>query len=285
MLSDAKIRSLKPKEKAYKVYDDRGLYMVVNPNGSRWWRFKYKYDGRERGISLGVYPDVTLQYAREQLQEARQLLARGIDPSAQRRTVKIARADTFKVIAEEWLEMQAERLAPITMTKARWILGSFVYPRLGSRPIAEITAPEVLAVLRPIESRGMNETAHRALQRCGQIFRYAIATGRATRDITSDLRGALAPVVVENRRGYHRAREDRRPTPRHRRLHRASDDADRPEAVPSRLSTSQRASGGGMERDRPANGGMARPGGANEDAGAAYRSAGLSGSRHPPRAP
>src|SRR6185312_12333155 len=89
--------------------------------------------------------------------------------------------------------------APITMTKARWILGSFVYPRLGSRPVSEITAPEVLAVLRPIESRGMNETAHRALQRCGQIFRYAIATGRATRDITSDLRGALAPVVVENR--------------------------------------------------------------------------------------
>ena len=199
MLSDAKIRTLRPKEKAYKVYDDRGLYMVVNPNGSRWWRFKYKYDGKERGISLGVYPDVTLAYAREQLQEARQLLARGIDPSAQRRTVKIARADTFKVIAEEWLEMQAERLAPITMTKARWILRSFIYPRLGSRPIAAISAPEVLTVLRPIESRGMNETAHRALQRCGQIFRYAIATGRATRDITSDLRGALAPVVVENR--------------------------------------------------------------------------------------
>jgi len=119
MLSDAKIRSLKPKEKAYKVYDDRRLYMVVNPNGSRWWRFKYKYDGRERGISLGVYPDVTLQYAREQLQDARQLLARGIDPSAQRRTVKIARAHTFKMIAEEWLEMQAERLAPITMGRKR----------------------------------------------------------------------------------------------------------------------------------------------------------------------
>lgn len=110
--------------------------------------------------------------------------------------MKIARADTFKVIAEEWLELQAERLAPITMTKARWILGSFVYPRPGSRPIGAITAPEVLAVLRPVESLGMNETAHRALQRCGQIFRYAIATGRATRDITSDLRGALAPVVV-----------------------------------------------------------------------------------------
>ncbi len=167
---------------------------MVNPNGSRWWRFKYKCDGKKRGISLGVYPDVTLQSAGEQLQNAR-----GIDPSAQRRTVRTARADTFKAIAEEWLEMHAERLAPITMTKARWILGSFLYPRLGSRPIAEIAAPEVLAVLRPIESRGMNETTHRALQRCGQIFRYAIATGRATRDITSDLRGALAPVVVENR--------------------------------------------------------------------------------------
>jgi len=176
-----------------------GCTWWVNPNGSRWWRFKYKYGGKERGISLGVYPDVPLQYAREQLQDARQLLARGIDPSVQRRTVKIAKADSFKVIAEEWLEMQAERLTPITMTKARWILGSFIYPRLGSRPIAAIAAPKVLAVLRPIESRGMNETAHRALQRCGQIFRYAIATGRATRDITSDLRGALAPVVVENR--------------------------------------------------------------------------------------
>ena len=133
----------------------------------------------------GTMSAITVAY------EANMSPAPGIDPSAQRRTVKIARADTFKVIAEEWLEMQAERLAAITMTKARWILGSFVYPRLGSRPIAEITAPEVLAVLRPIESRGMNETAH--------IFRYAIATGRATRDITSDLRGALAPVVVENR--------------------------------------------------------------------------------------
>ena len=95
--------------------------------------------------------------------------------------------------------MQSKKLAAITMTKARWILNSFVYPRLGSRPIAEITAPELLTVLRPNESRGMNETAHRALQRCSQIFRYAIATGRATRDITSDLRGALAPVVVESR--------------------------------------------------------------------------------------
>src|SRR6185437_12827604 len=132
--------------------------------------------GRERGISLGVYPDVPLQYAREQLQDARQLLARGIDPSVQRRTVKIATADSFKVIAEEWLELQAERLAPITMSKARWILGSFVYPRLGSRPIAEITAPEVLAVLRPIESRGTSRPS------CGAPWRRSWwRTGRLSR--------------------------------------------------------------------------------------------------------
>lgn len=140
-----------------------------------------------------------LKYAREQREEARQLVARGIDPSVQRRTNKIALENSFKLIAEEWLALQSKKLAEITVSKARWILNSFVYPRLGSRPIAEITAPELLTVLRPIEARGMHETAHRALQHCSQIFRYAIATGRATRDITSDLRGALAPVVVENR--------------------------------------------------------------------------------------
>ena len=146
MLSDTKIRSLKPREKAYKVSDDRGLYLLVNPNGSRWWRFKYYFGGKERGISLGVYPDVPLKYAREQREEARQLVARGIDPSVQRRTNKIALENSFKLIAEEWLALQSKKLAEITMTKARWILNSFVYPRLGSRPIAEITAPELLTV-------------------------------------------------------------------------------------------------------------------------------------------
>ena len=199
MLSDTKIRSLKPREKAYKVSDDCGLYLLMNPNGSRWWRFKYYFGGKECGISLGVYPDVALKYAREQREEARQLVVRGIDPSVQRRANKIALEHSFKLIAEEWLALQSKKLAEITMIKARWMLNSFAYPRLGSRPIAEMTAPELLTVLRPIEGRGVHETAHRALQRCSQIFRYAIATGPATRDITSDLRGAPAPVVVENR--------------------------------------------------------------------------------------
>ena len=146
MLSDAKIRSLKPREKAYKVSDDRGLYLLVNPNGSRWWRFKYSFGGKERGLSLGVYPDVPLKYTREHREEARQLVARGVDPSVERRTKRIALENSFKLIAEEWLALQSKKLAEITMTKARWILNSFVYPRLGSRPIAEITAPELLTV-------------------------------------------------------------------------------------------------------------------------------------------
>lgn len=150
-------------------------------------------------MCFGVYPDVPLKYAREKREEARQLIARGVDPSVQRQLVKVARANTFRIVAEEWLSMQVDRFAPVTMSKARWILESFVYPRVGERPIGEIAAAELLMALRPVEHHGMHETAHRAMQRCGQIFRYAVATGRAMRDITADLRGALAPVVVENR--------------------------------------------------------------------------------------
>lgn len=171
----------------------------MNPNGSRGWRLKYYYARTERGISLGVYPDVPLKDAREQREEARKLVARGIDPSVQRRTNRIAQDNSFKLIAEEWLALQAKKLAPITMRKAQWILDTFLYPRLGSRPIFQITALELLAVLRPIENRGHNETAHQALQRCSQIFRSAIATGKAMRDVSTDLRGALAPVVIQNR--------------------------------------------------------------------------------------
>ena len=141
MLSDAKIRSLKPREKAYKVSDDRGLYLLANPNGSRWWRFKYYFGGKERGISLGVYPDVPLKYAREQREEARQLVARGIDPSVERRTKRIALENSFKMIAEEWLAMLSKRLAEITMSKARWILNSFIYPRLASAPARSPRSP------------------------------------------------------------------------------------------------------------------------------------------------
>jgi len=199
VLSDTKIRGLKPADKAFKLYDTGGLFLLVNPAGGRWWRFKYHFAGKERGLSLGTYPDISLKDARGRRDEARSLVAKGIDPSLHRQTEREARTNTFKLIAQEWLASQESRLAPITLEKARWMLETFVYPRLGSRPIAEITAQELLRTLREIEKRGILETAHRTKQRCGQIFRYAIVTGRAERDITLDLRGALAPVKTQNR--------------------------------------------------------------------------------------
>ena len=195
MLSDAVIRSAKPREKPYKLFDGRGLYLLINPTGSRWWRFKYLRHGRERGISFGVYPDVSLALARKRREEARSLLAEGGDPAEKKKAEKIAGANSFKAIAEEWLGLQKDKLAPITMSKARRMLESFVYPRIGDLPVSKLTAPELLSALRRIEARGTNETAHRAKQRCGQILRYAIATGRAEQDVSAFLQGALAPVA------------------------------------------------------------------------------------------
>lgn len=199
MLTDATIRNAAPRDKPYKLMDERGLYMLVQPNGALWWRFRYRYEAREKLISLGIYPDTSLKLAREKRDEARRSLAAGIDPSARRQAEKLSRADTFGAIGREWLEMQRAKLAPATFAKAEWILEDLLFPRLETKPISSITAQEVLAVLRRIESRGKHETAHRARQRAGQVFRYAVATGRAERDVTGDLRGALAPVVTKNR--------------------------------------------------------------------------------------
>ena len=199
MLSETAIRAAKPREKPFKLSDERGLYLLINPSGSRWWRFKYSRFGKERGLSLGVYPDVSLALARKRRDEARTQLAEGIDPSHKRKAEKLSNANTFRAIAEEWLALQKPTLAPKTFSKAKWMLESFIYPRLGDTPIAKVTAPDLLAALRKIEVRGTHETAHRTKQRCGQIFRYAIATGRAEQDVSAHLRGALAPVVTQNR--------------------------------------------------------------------------------------
>ncbi|HZT04397.1 MAG TPA: integrase arm-type DNA-binding domain-containing protein [Steroidobacteraceae bacterium] len=196
-LSETRIKSAKPhpEGRQYKVYDERGLYLLVTPGG-RWWRFKYRLGGREKGISLGTYPDVSLKRAREKRDEARRLVADGLDPSDQRRAAKDAQADTFKAIAEEWLPKQ--QFSDKTLEKARWTLDDLIYPYIGSRPVRQITAPEVLDLVRRLEARGKHETAHRTKQRIGQVLRYAIATGRAERDVTADLRGALTPIKVTN---------------------------------------------------------------------------------------
>lgn len=198
MLSESALRRAAQRKKPYKLFDTAGLFVIVNPNGSRWWRLKYRYHGKERGISLGVYPVVSLRLARRRRDEARQLLKDGVDPSRHRQAQKIAEIETFELVAREWLELQSKKLAAITIKKARWILEKLVLPHLGARPVSQIRAPDLLTVLRKIEARGTYQTAHRTKQRVGQILRYAIATGRAERDVSVDLRGALAPIVTTN---------------------------------------------------------------------------------------
>lgn len=206
MLTDQAIRAAKPQSKPYKLADSGGLYLFVQPPGSRLWRLKYRFDGVERTLSFGAYPHVSLSLARERREEAKRLIAQGVDPGAKRKAEKAARADTFEAVAREWLERKAKpderngraALAPVTLDKAKWIFETLLFPYLGQRPISKITPPELLQVLRRIETRGRRETCRRAKQRCGQVFRYAIATGRAERDIAADLRGALAPVVTRH---------------------------------------------------------------------------------------
>ncbi len=197
MLTDTTIRALKPTEKSQKLFDSGGLFLFVPPTGGRLWRFKYRHAGREKLISLGRYPLVTLKQARERRDAARRLLANGVDPSAKRKAEKFAQADTFEAVAREHLSLQ-HRAASATIEKALQRLIRHVFPYLGNRSVATITAPDLLAVLRRIEGRGAHDLAHWARSMCGRVFRYAIATGRAERDVAADLRGALAPVVVTN---------------------------------------------------------------------------------------
>lgn len=200
MLTAAQVSAAKPAEKPYKVADGGGMYLLVKPNGGRYWRLDYRYHGKRRTLALGVYPVVSLAEAREECRAAKDLLKKDIDPSHQRKldkqTAMVAQANTFEAIAEEYLaKLARENRAEATLGKKRWFL-SLAYPDIGDRPIAAITAPELLAVLRKVERRGRYETAHRLRSLCGEIFRYAIATARAERDPSADLRGALtAPQV------------------------------------------------------------------------------------------
>lgn len=197
-LTNTAIRNAKPREKAVRLFDERGLYLEVSPAGGKWWRFKYRFDGKEKRISLGVYPDVSLKDARDRRDTARKQLVSGVDPSKLRKAQKASKAErngnSFEVVAREWF---AKFSATWVSSHADRIIRRFerdIFPWVGGDPIAEISAPELLAVVRRIEERGALETAHRALGNCGQVFRYAIATGRAERDPSGDLRGALVPA-------------------------------------------------------------------------------------------
>ena len=196
-LTDSRIRAAKPQAKPYKLSDEKGLLLLVTPRGARLWRWRYRYVGRENMLSLGAYPEITLAQARDRRDESRKVLAQGIDPACVKSEARESKHVTFEAITREWLERQ--QFAPKTRAKADWMLDDLILPYLGRRPIRELTAPEILAAVRRIESRGKHETAHRCKWRIGQIIRYAVATGRADRDPTSDLRGALKPVRTINR--------------------------------------------------------------------------------------
>ena len=201
-LTDAEIRKAKPGEKPIRLFDGGGLYLEISTAGGKWWRLKYRFGGKEKRISLGVYPDIGLKDARERRDAAKKLLANGVDPGEAKKAKKAASqeraANSFEVIAREWFAKYAPGWAASHADKIIQRLERDVFPWLGGRPIADIAAPELLTVVHRIEKRGAHDTAHRALQNCGQVFRYAVATGRAQRDPSGDLRGALPPLKHEH---------------------------------------------------------------------------------------
>jgi integrase len=208
MLSDIQTRNAKPQAAPYKLADERGLYLLVKPSGGKLWRFDYRHEGKRKTLALGAYPDTPLKAARDRRDTARKQLADGIDPAENRKAQKQTRNDlngnSFEVIAREWFAKFQPTWTAGHSSKIISRLERDIFPWVGSRPIAEVKAPELLKCLRRVENRGALETAHRALQNCGQVMRYAIATGRAERDISADLRGALAPV----RQSHHAAITD-----------------------------------------------------------------------------
>ncbi|MCX7089332.1 MAG: integrase arm-type DNA-binding domain-containing protein [Methylococcales bacterium] len=203
MLTDIEIRKAKPAEQPKKLSDSGGLFLLVTPQGSKLWRMSYRFNGKQKTLYIGAYPTVSLNDAREKREEAKKQLFNGIDPSTAKQAAKAsqceASANSFQVIALEWhithIQMKSEGHAKKVM--ARFV--NDIFPWIGKRPITEIEAPEILKLLRRIEQRGANQIAHDSKTVISQVFRYAIATGRASRNPVPDLQGALTPVVVTNR--------------------------------------------------------------------------------------
>jgi integrase len=201
-LTDPEIRRKKPTDRPFKVADEKGLFLLVAPSGGKLWRMKYRFSGKEKLISFGSYPDVSLARAREKRDEARRLLADGVDPGENRKVQKAARAalaaNSFEAIGREWFAKMKPEWADSHADKIMARLERDVFPWLGTRPVAEIPAVEVLATLKRISDRGAKDTAKRAQQDCGGVFRYAIQTGRASYNPIPDLRGALPAAIGGN---------------------------------------------------------------------------------------
>lgn len=199
-LTEAQIRAAKPREKDWKLADERGLYLLVTPKGAKLWRYKFRFLGTERKLSFGSYPDISLKEARQLRDKAKCKLVDGIDPARERQVAKITARlgaeNRFEAIAEEFIDKrEKEGLAETTITKARWFL-ALLRPRIGKLPISDITPQELLAALKKVEGEGHRETAKRLRSFASRVFRYAVATGRATADPAQPLRGALiAPLA------------------------------------------------------------------------------------------
>jgi len=198
MLSNAAISNAKPKKKLYRINDGRGLCLEVTPSGSKRWRFRYRFDGKEKMLSLGLYPEVSLKDARTRAEDLRRQLSEGEDPAQQRQKGKAAAQTSFRDLAEEYLERFSTRMIPRTIQEKRRRLELNACPWIGDTPVADITPPMLLQVLRRMEGRGALETAHRTKQVISQVLRYAVSTGRAERDSTQDLKGAIPQPRVKN---------------------------------------------------------------------------------------
>lgn len=198
-LTDIACRKAAPKDRPYRLADEAGLYLEVMPNGSKYWRMKYRYGGKENRLAFGVYPEVNLREARDRREAARRQLRDGVDPGAARKAAKVseAGAESFETIAREWLEQTKAKRVSSTNATIQTRMEADLFPWIGKRPIAEIKAPELLSALRRVEARGSLIVAKRLRQIAGQVFRYAVATGRAERDPSADLRGALKTPGAE----------------------------------------------------------------------------------------
>ncbi len=207
MLTELSIRKATPQAKPYRLADQSGLYLEVRPNGSKLWRLKYRHAGKENRLALGAHPETTLRAARDAMGDARRKLGQKVDPAAERRAQRQAvrtqatqapPAESFEAVAREWFAKKASGWAASHACKVLLRLENDVLPWLGARPVSEITAPEILAVLKRVEARGAVDSAHRELQYIGRICRYGVVTGRLTRDPSADLKGeALAPVPTD----------------------------------------------------------------------------------------
>jgi len=211
-LTDIIAKNAKPQKTQFKLFDEKGLFLLVTPNGSKYWRMKYRFDGKEKLLSFGTYPETSLKEARNKRDAARKQIQEGCDPSQEKKLAKLTRLinaeNSFENVAREWHEKQNQRLTAKHSKTVLKRLETDMFPLLGSRPINQITAPELLVTIQKIEKRGAIDLAHRAMQTVGQILRYAIATGRAQRDISADLRGAL---TVRKKVNHANLKEDELP--------------------------------------------------------------------------